>query len=60
MPANLRAYLESIGLTKGADEAAAWNFYHNLREQLTHAETLRGEVRPPAPPRRRRCPSHRR
>jgi hypothetical protein len=50
MPANLRAYLESIGLKSDATDAEAWAFHANLRgEQLAQAETLRGNVAPPAP-----------
>lgn len=49
VPAQLRAYLESIGLRSDASEADAWTFYRALTgDNLTRAAALLGNSQPPA------------
>ena len=49
MPAQLRAYLLSIGLRADATEAEAWTFYRKIQEadQRKRADELLGDVTPP-------------
>jgi hypothetical protein len=51
MPKSLRDYLLSLGLRSDADDTAAWAFYNTLvGDNRTRADSLRGDVQPPAAP----------
>ncbi|WP_054030999.1 prohead protease/major capsid protein fusion protein [Desulfatitalea tepidiphila] len=50
MDPRLRAYLESRGLAKDADEAAAWAFFDQLRTDDAAAAQARAAQPPPADP----------